>query len=116
MGLADIENHCLVAKQIQIQALPICWALLNEQKSFERNDNLLIVHGKILSRIEFRSKLIELEHGSLTVCITVPEGDLFKQDCGLALRTVASSYPLAEHPVVMSSAMRMDCTLCWAAS
>jgi hypothetical protein len=51
MGLADIEDYFFVSKQVQVQALPIRRASLDEQETLERNDNLLIVHGMVLSRI-----------------------------------------------------------------
>jgi len=42
--LADIEDRCFIPKQVQIKVLPIGRALLDEQKTFERNDNFLIIH------------------------------------------------------------------------
>jgi hypothetical protein len=42
--LTDIEDHRFIPKKIKVQALPLCGALLDEQKTFERNSNLLIVH------------------------------------------------------------------------
>jgi hypothetical protein len=52
VGLAYIEDHCFISKNIQIQAIPIRRALVNEQETLERNDNMLAVHGMVLSHIE----------------------------------------------------------------
>jgi hypothetical protein len=50
--LTDIKYYVFISKQRQVQALPIPRALLDEQESFERDGNLLMVHGMVLSQME----------------------------------------------------------------
>jgi hypothetical protein len=51
LRLPHIEDHAFVAEEVEVQALPVCGAVLHEQETLQGNRNRLIVHVPMRSMV-----------------------------------------------------------------